>query len=42
MYDETYFHEANAPPYAQQLKHIVENELANAEIKMLPKHASPQ
>ena len=40
-YDETYFHEARAPPYAQRLKHMVENEIANAEInKMLPKHES--
>ena len=38
-YDETYFHEASAPPYAQRLKNMVQTELANAEInKLLPKH----
>ena len=36
-YDETYFHKASAPSYAQRLKHIVENKLANAEIKKITK-----
>ena len=40
-FDKTYFHEAHAPPYAQQLKNIVETEITNAEInKILPKHHS--
>ena len=42
-FDESYFHESRAPPYAQKLKKIAETALVNKEIEeMFIKHGVPK